>query len=92
MSVARVAVGVTLSSSDGGIGGVSDPHLAAPFFAPRAARRGSLTPQMRLNVVRQNHALSVASSSAPPLSDTVFKSVASIESASVRFFRKTAFL
>jgi hypothetical protein len=36
--------------------GVSDPHLAAPFFAPRPARRGSLTPNMQVMIIRRDSA------------------------------------
>jgi hypothetical protein len=31
---------------------VSDPHFAAPLFAPCPVRRGSLTPHLRVSVVR----------------------------------------
>jgi hypothetical protein len=47
-------------------GGVSDPHLAALFFAPRPARRGSLTPHMHVTIVRRDRAVPVTPSSAPP--------------------------
>jgi hypothetical protein len=47
--------------------GVSDPHSAAPFFAPRPVRRGSLTPRLHVAVVRRNCAPSVTLPSAPPV-------------------------
>jgi hypothetical protein len=48
--------------------GVSDPDFAAPFFAPRPVRRGSLTPRMHVAVVRRNRAPSVTPPSVPPVS------------------------
>ena len=33
---------------------MSDPHFAAPFFAPRPALRGSLTPHLRVSFVRSD--------------------------------------
>ena len=46
-------------SEQGAEWGVSDPHLAAPFFAPRAARRGSLTPHMQVTIIRRDSAMPV---------------------------------
>ena len=40
--------------------GVSDPHLAAPFFAPGPAPRGSLTPHLHVPVVRRHNASSLS--------------------------------
>ncbi len=48
--IAPVGVSVTIADQRG----VSDPHLAAPFFAPPRARRGSLTPHLRVSLVRSN--------------------------------------
>jgi hypothetical protein len=39
---------------------VSDPHFAAPFFAPSPAQRGSLTPHLRVSFVRSNCMQSVS--------------------------------
>ena len=72
--------------------GVSDPHLAAPFFAPRPARSGSLTPHVHVTIVRRDNTMPVTPLNAPPGSSAVLSSFASPASASVRFFRKTAFI
>ena len=50
---ARVAVGAAVSSSDGGIWGVSDPLCHPPISVPRPVGRGSLTPQMHVAFVRR---------------------------------------
>ena len=68
---ARGAVGAVVSSSDGDIWGVSDPVCHPPDRGPALAVRGSLTPQMRVTVVRQNRALSLPSRSAPLVSRAV---------------------
>ena len=59
---ARVAVSAPVSRSVGGIWGVSDPLCHPPDTAPCFSSRGSLTPQMHVAVVRQNRALSFATS------------------------------
>jgi hypothetical protein len=53
---ARVAVGAAVSSIEGGIWGVSDPLCHPPFFAPWFSWWGSLTPQMRVTIVRTDRA------------------------------------
>ena len=52
----RPTLGAAVAAEQSGQWGVSDPHLAAPFFAPRLARRGSLTPHMHVTFVRRNRA------------------------------------
>lgn len=49
----RVAVAAEQSDSRG------DPDLAAPFFAPRPALRGSLTPHMQVTIFRRDGAMPV---------------------------------
>ena len=39
---------------------MSDPHLAAPFFAPGPALRGSLTPHLHVSSVRSHSASSLS--------------------------------
>jgi hypothetical protein len=73
-------------------GGVSDPHLAAPFFAPRPALKGSLTPHMKVTIIRRDGAMSVTSLNAAPVSSRARTSFALTTRASVRFFRETAFI
>ena len=68
LCAAYVALSAAVSSSAGGIWGVSDPSATPPVPVPRLSPRGSLTPQMRVTVVRQNRALSLTSLSAPPVS------------------------
>jgi hypothetical protein len=58
----------------------------------RPENRGSLTPQMHVAFVRPKRALSLPSLNALPVSDAVSTSFASTASASVRFFRITAFI
>jgi hypothetical protein len=89
---ARVAVGAAVRSGDGGIWGVSDPLCHPPDPVPGPVGRESLTPQMHVAIVRQNRALSLPSPNAPLVSDAVSTSFASTASASVRFFRITAFI
>jgi hypothetical protein len=48
---------------------VSDPLYHPPVEVLRTEKRGSLTPQMHVAIVRRNRAQSVSSSSAPPVSD-----------------------
>ena len=57
--------------------GVSDPHLAAPFFAPRPALRGSLTSHMHVTIIRRDGAMPVAPPNAAPVSSAVRTSFAS---------------
>jgi hypothetical protein len=52
----RVAFGAAVSSSEGGIRGVSDPACHAPFVAPWPSWSGSLTPQTRVTFVRRDRA------------------------------------
>ena len=59
-----VAVGAAVAAEQSGQWGVSDPHLAAPFFAPRPARRGSLTPHMHVTIIRRDGATSVTPANA----------------------------
>jgi hypothetical protein len=92
LCAARVAVSAAVSSSGGCIWGVSDPHFAAPFFAPRLLRRGSLTPQMLVIVVRQNRAVSATSPSAPPLSPAGPTSFPSSVKTPDRFRPEAAFI
>lgn len=49
---ARVLVRAAVDVTAGDKRGVSDPHLAAPFFAPGPTLRGSLTPHLRVSLVR----------------------------------------
>jgi hypothetical protein len=51
---ARVLVGAGVSVTASDERGVSDPHLAAPFFAPWSGWRGSLTPNTVVTFVRTN--------------------------------------
>jgi hypothetical protein len=44
---AGIALRATVAVERQGKRGVSDPHLAAPFFAPHPAPRGSLTPHVQ---------------------------------------------
>ena len=44
LCAAGVAVDAVIAAEQSGEWGVSDPHLAAPFFAPRPARRGRSCP------------------------------------------------
>jgi hypothetical protein len=46
--------GVRVATVHEAVWGVSDPHFAAPFFALRPVRRGSLTPHLRVSIVRSN--------------------------------------
>ena len=88
----RSRVGAAVAVEQSGEWGVSDPHLAAPFFAPRPARRGSLTPDVHVTFIRRDSAMPVTPSNAPPAPSAVSSSFALIASAAVRFFRKTAFI
>ena len=49
---ARVLVRAAVDVTVGDKRGVSDPHLAAPFFAPGPTLWGSLTPHLRVSLVR----------------------------------------
>lgn len=89
---ARVSVAAGVDAGVGDNEGVSDPHLAAPFFAPRPARWGSLTPHMHVTVVRQNRALSRPSPSAPLVSRAVCAWFASTANTSDRFCPELAFI
>jgi hypothetical protein len=89
---ARVTVGAAVGSNGAGIWGVSDPLCHPPDPVPGPVGRESLTPQMHVAIVRQNRALSLPSPNAPLVSDAVSTSFASTASASVRFFRITAFI
>jgi hypothetical protein len=62
----RSRVGAAVAAEQRDNRGVRDPHLAAPLFAPRPARRGSLTPHMQVTIIRRDSAISVTLSSAPP--------------------------
>ena len=57
---ARVVAGAGISVTVGDERGVSDPHLAAPFFAPGPVLRGSLTPHLRVSFVRLHSASSLS--------------------------------
>jgi hypothetical protein len=85
LCAARVALSAAVGSSDGGIWGVSDPLCHPPIPVPRVSPRGSLTPQMRVTVVRQNRALSLTSPSAPLVSRAVPALFPSSMSTSDRF-------
>jgi hypothetical protein len=71
LCAAPVSVNVAGSSRKGGIWGVSDPLCHPPIIAPRFSLWGSLTPQMRVAIVRRDRAMSVTPSSAPPVSPLV---------------------
>jgi hypothetical protein len=58
LCAAGLESGAAVAAEQSGEWGVSDPHFAAPFFAPRPALRGSLTPHVHVAFVRQNRALS----------------------------------
>jgi hypothetical protein len=88
LCAARVALSAAVGSSDGGIWGVSDPLCHPLIPVPRLSPRGSLTPQMRVTVVRQNRALSLTSPSAPPVSRAVPALFPSSMSTSDSFDRK----
>jgi hypothetical protein len=62
---ARVALGAAVSSSDGGIWGVSDPLCHPPFFAPWSSWRGRSRPESHVTFVRTNRARPWPLSSAP---------------------------
>jgi hypothetical protein len=73
--------------------GVSDPHLAAPFFAPRPALRGSLTPHMHVTIVRRDGAMPVTPAECGACVERGAHVVrVNCARASVRFFRETAFI
>lgn len=57
---ARVSVAAGVAGGAGDNEGVSDPHLAARFFAPRPARRGALTPHWNVSFVRRHSASSLS--------------------------------
>lgn len=57
---ARVLVRAAVDVTVGDKRGVSDPHLAAPFFAPGPTLTGSLTPHLHVSVVRRNNASSLS--------------------------------
>jgi hypothetical protein len=71
---------------------VSDPHLAAPFFAPRAARRGSLTPHLQVTIIRRDNAMPATPSSAPPFPRPLRVRFISVVYAPDRFRRELAFI
>lgn len=79
-------------SEQGAEWGVSDPHLAAPFFAPRAARRGSLTPHMQVTIIRRDGAMPVTPANAARVERDAHVVRVKYARASVRFFRETAFI
>ena len=71
---------------------MSDPHLAAPFFAPRPALRGSLTPHMRVTIIRRDGAMPVTTAECGAGVERGAHVVRITARASVRFFRETAFI
>jgi hypothetical protein len=62
----RVAVRAAVSSSGGGIWGVSDPLRLPPIAVQGSSPRGSLTPHLHAALVRAILVFSVPSSGAPP--------------------------
>jgi len=88
----RSRVGAAVAAEQSDQWGVSDPHLAAPFFAPRLALRGSLTPHMHVTIIRRDGAMPVIQPNAAPVSSGVLTSFALTARASVRFFRESAFI
>ena len=88
----RSRVGAAVAAEQSGQWGVSDPHWAAPFFAPRPARKGSLTPHMHVAVIRRDGAMPVTPPNAARVSSAVRWSFGLTARASVRFFRETAFV
>ena len=64
-------VSAAVSSSEGGIWGVSDPLCHPPNPVPGLDPWGSLTPGMGVAVVRQNRARSMTSPSEPRVSRTM---------------------
>ncbi len=52
LCAAGIAVRAAIAAEQRDNRGVSDPHFAAPFFAPHPVPRGSLTSQMLITVVR----------------------------------------
>jgi predicted nuclease of predicted toxin-antitoxin system len=67
----RSRVGAAVAAERGVKWGVSDPHLAAPFFAPRPALRGSLTPHMDVTTIRRDGAMPATPPNAAPVSSAV---------------------
>lgn len=72
----RCRVGAAVAAEQSGQWGVSDPDLAAPFFAPRPARKGSLTPHMHVTIIRRDGAMPVTPLNAAPVSSAVRTSFA----------------
>ena len=93
LCAAGVAVRAAVAAEQSGSWGVSDPHLAAPFFAPRPARRGSLTPHMHVTIVRreQRDAGDTAECGACVERGAHVVRI-NCARASDRFFRETAFI
>ena len=89
---AGFAVRAAVAAEQGAQWGVSDPHLAAPFFAPRAARRGSLTPHMQVTIIRRDSAMPVTTAECGAGVERDAHVVRITAPASVRFFRETAFI
>jgi hypothetical protein len=89
---ARGVVSAAVSSSGGGIRGVSAPLCHSPIAVPRLILRGSLTPRMRVAVVRQNRAQSVPLSRAPLESYAGPCRLPSPMNTSDRFFPEAAFI
>jgi hypothetical protein len=85
---ARVQTRAVVAVVQGGKWGVSDPHFADPFFAPRRVRRGSLTPHLHASFVQSNcmHPVSFVERAAACSSRTVRIN------APVRFRRDPAFI
>lgn len=88
----RCPVGTDVAAERSDSRGVSDPHSAAPFFAPRPPLRGSLTPHMHVTIIRRDGAIPVTLPNAAPVSSAVLTSFALAARASVRFFRDSAFI
>jgi hypothetical protein len=88
---ADVADRAAVAAERSGQWGVSDPHVAAPFFAPRPALRGSLTPHMHVTIIRRVGAMPVTTAECGAGVERGAHVVRITARASVRFFGKTAF-
>jgi hypothetical protein len=92
LCAAGIALRATVAVERQGKRGVSDPRLAAPFFARRPARRGSLTPHMHVTIIRRDSATPVTLSTALPFPGPLRARFISAVEVSDRFRRELAFI
>ena len=92
LNAARVLVGAGVSVTASDERGVSDPHLAAPFFAPWSSWRGSLTPQYPLSHSSERTARVLRQlSNPPPDSAAITAAFVGVRADADRFYREFAF-